>query len=69
MEDVDHVFVFAVRLVAVDQEVLTALEKAAAEAEKTRSKGAASKNKTDRTPKRIPVGKSDDASGGGGNCG
>jgi transposase len=38
----------------LDQEVLTALEKAASEAEKTRSKGAASKNKTDRTPKRIP---------------
>jgi transposase len=49
------------------EDVLTALEKAATEAEKARSKGAASKNKTDTTPKRIPGGRSDDASGGGGN--
>lgn len=51
------------------EDVLTALEKAATEAEKARSKGAASKNKTDGTPKRIPDGKNDDASGGGENCG
>jgi transposase len=35
----------------LDQDVLTALEKAAAEEEKARSKGAAPKNKTGRKPK------------------
>lgn len=42
------------------QEVLTALEKAAAEEEKARSKGAAPKNKADATPKRPPSGRNDD---------
>lgn len=51
------------------EDVLTGLEKAAAEAEKARSKGAASKNKTDRAPRPIPSGKSGDASGVGGNSG
>jgi transposase len=45
------------------EDVLTALEEAAAEAEKARSKGAASKNKTDSTPRPIPSVKSGDASG------
>ena len=49
------------------EDVLTALEKAATEAEKARSKGAASKNKTDRTAKQIPDGRSEDASGVGEN--
>ena len=53
----------------LDEDVVTALEKAAAEEEKARSKGAASKNKTDRRPKVIPSGKNDDASGVGGNSG
>jgi transposase len=47
----------------VDQDVLTALEKAAAEEEKARLKGAAPKNKTGRKSKRIPNGRSDDAPG------
>ena len=51
------------------EDVLTALEKAATEAGKARSKGAASKNKTDRTPKQRPGGRNDDASGGGENSG
>jgi transposase len=51
------------------EDVLTALEKAAAEEEKARSKGAASKNKTGRTPKPIPRGKSGDASGAGADSG
>lgn len=45
------------------EDVLTALEKAAAEEEKATSKGATWKNKTDTTSKRIPNGRSDDASG------
>ncbi len=45
-------------------DVLTALEDAAAEEEKARSKGAASKNKTDGMSKRSLSGRSDDASGG-----
>ena len=49
------------------QGVVTALEKAAAEEGKAWSKGAAAKNKTGRTPEAIPSGKSDDASGAGGN--
>jgi transposase len=44
-------------------DVLTALEKAAAEEEKAGSKGAAVKNKTGRTPMPAPSGRSDDASG------
>ncbi|MBM9503060.1 hypothetical protein ITX44_00620 [Streptomyces sp. KK5PA1] len=51
------------------QDVLTALEKAAAEEEKAGPKGAASKNKAGGTPKSIPRGKSDDASGVGANPG
>jgi transposase len=53
----------------LDEDVITALEKAAAEEEKARSKGAASKNKAGRTPKTIPRGKSDAASGDGENSG
>lgn len=53
----------------LDQDVLTALEKAAAEAEKARSKGAASKDKTDRTPRPIPGARSDGTSGVGENSG
>jgi transposase len=48
----------------LDQDVLTALEKAAAE-EKARSKGAAPKNETGRKTKQIPGGRSDGASGVG----
>jgi transposase len=51
------------------EDVLTALEKAAIEAEKARPKGAASKNKTDRTPSSIPGGKNVDASGVDANSG
>jgi hypothetical protein len=51
----------------LDEDVLTALEKAAIEEEKARSKGATSKHKPGRTPKSTPSGRSDDASGGGGS--
>ncbi len=51
----------------LDRDVITALEKAAAEEEKTGSKGAASKNKTGTAPKPIPRGRSDDVSGVGEN--
>jgi transposase len=53
------------------QDVVTVLEKAAAEDEekKARSKGAASENKAGRTPSPIPNGKSDDASDVAENCG
>ncbi len=47
------------------EDVVTALEKAAAEGEKARSKGAASKNKAGRTLPQIRSGRSDDASGVG----
>jgi transposase len=47
----------------LDEDVLTALEKAAAEEEKAGSKGAATKNEPDRTPKPTPNGRNDDASG------
>jgi len=50
----------------LDEDVVIALEKAAAQEEKARSKGAGSKNKAD---KRIPRGKNDDASGVGTNSG
>ena len=53
----------------LDQDVLTALEKAATEEEKARSKGAAAKNKPGSTPKAIPSGRSDDASGVGESSG
>ncbi len=45
----------------------TTLEKAAAEAAKARSKGAASKDRTDRTPRPITGGRRDDASDVGEN--
>jgi transposase len=48
-------------------DVITALEKAAAEEEKARQKGAARKDKTDGTPKMTRSGKSDNASGVGAN--
>ncbi len=51
------------------EDVLTALEKAAAEEKKTRAKGAAATNIPDRTLKTIPSGKSDGASGAGANSG
>ncbi len=47
----------------LDQDVLTVLEKAAAEEEKDRPKGAGPKNETGRKPKQIPIGRSADASG------
>jgi hypothetical protein len=47
----------------LDQDVIAALEKAAAEEEKARSKGAAAKNETGRTAGMPPSGRSDDASG------
>lgn len=46
----------------MSEDVLTSLEKAAAEEEKARSKGAAPKNKADGMSKLIPSGRSDDAS-------
>jgi transposase len=49
----------------LDQDVITALEEAAAEKEKAGSKGAAAKNKAGRMPKPIPSGTSDDAFGVG----
>lgn len=49
----------------VGENVLSALEKAAAEAAKTRSKGAASKDEAGRTSQQIPGARSDDASGVG----
>jgi transposase len=51
------------------EDVITVLGKAATEDEKARSKGAATKNKTGRTPRPIPSGRSDDASGVGENSG
>jgi len=51
------------------EDVITALEKAATEEEKTRSKGAAAKNKPGRTPTPIPGGRNDGASGAGENSG
>ncbi|MCW7940543.1 transposase [Streptomyces hygroscopicus] len=53
----------------LDQDVVTALEKATAEEEKCRSRAAARKNKVGRTPRQIPSGKNDGASGVGENCG
>ena len=50
-------------------DTVAALEKAAAEEEKARSKGAASKNKAGRTPKSIPRGKNGGVSDVGGNSG
>ena len=47
----------------LSEDVLTALEKAAAEEETARSKGAAPRNKTGRTQMPIPTGKSADVSG------
>lgn len=45
------------------QDVMAALEKAAAEEEEARQKGAARKDKTDRMPKVIPSGRNGDVSG------
>jgi transposase len=53
----------------LDQDVITALEKAATEEKKTRSRGAAATNKPGRTPKTVPSGKSDGASGASANSG
>lgn len=46
-------------------DALEALEKAADEAEKARQKGAARRNKTDRTPQMVRDARSDDVPGGG----
>jgi hypothetical protein len=53
----------------LDPDTVAALEKAATEEEKARSKGAASKNKAGRAPKPSPRGKNDDVSGVGENSG
>lgn len=53
----------------LDEDIVTALEKAAAEEEKTRSKGAAPKNKAGRRPKAILRGKNEDAPAAGTNSG
>ncbi|GAA3809112.1 hypothetical protein ACFQ0G_26800 [Streptomyces chiangmaiensis] len=53
----------------LDEAALTALEKAAAEEEKVRPKGAASKNKAVRTPQVTPSGKSVDAPGAAASSG
>ncbi len=53
----------------LDEDVVTALEKATAEEAKTRSQGAASKNKAGRRPKVTPRGKNDDTSGDGTDSG
>ena len=45
------------------QKVRTALEKAAAEEERARPKGAAPKNRADATPKRTPSGRNGDGFG------
>ncbi|OCC13930.1 hypothetical protein A3Q37_00202 [Streptomyces sp. PTY087I2] len=50
----------------LSEDAITALEKAAAEEEKARSKGAASRNKAGRISQQIPSGRSDDVSGAGG---
>ncbi len=46
------------------EDMLAAMEKAAAEEEKARSKGAVSKNKADTTSKQILTARSDGASSG-----
>jgi hypothetical protein len=51
------------------QDVVTALEKAAAEEEKVRSKGAAPKNETGTTPRPIPNGSNGERSGAGESSG
>ncbi|MDX6430985.1 MAG: hypothetical protein QOE54_3351 [Streptosporangiaceae bacterium] len=51
------------------EDVLTALEKVAGEAEKARPKGAVSKDKTGGTPRVIASGRTDNASGVGENSG
>jgi transposase len=48
----------------LDKDVLIALEKAVAEEEKARSKGAVPRNEPDRTPRPTPNGRNDDASDG-----
>lgn len=47
----------------LSEDLLTVLEKAATEEERTRSKGAVLKDKTGRPLKRIPSGRNDNASG------
>lgn len=47
----------------IDEDIVTALEEAATEGEKARSKGAPAKNKAVWPTKPIPLGKSGDASG------
>lgn len=49
----------------IDEDIVTALEEAATEEEKARSKGAPAENKAVWPPKPIPLGKSGDASGAG----
>ncbi|CQR65804.1 Transposase [Streptomyces leeuwenhoekii] len=51
------------------QDVLTALEKAAAEEEEARSKGAVPRDEAGRTVVPIPIGTSGDASGAGAGSG
>lgn len=51
----------------LDPEVLDALEKAAAEEDRTRAKGAMSRDKAGRTPGSIPSGTSADASADAGS--
>lgn len=53
----------------LDQDMLTALEKAAAEEEKARQKGATRKDKKGRTPETALSGTNGDASGVGANSG
>lgn len=53
----------------LDPDIVTALEKAAAEEEKARQKGAARKDKAGRTPKTTQSGKSDAVSDAGTNSG
>lgn len=53
----------------LSEDVLVALEKAAAEERESQVKGAASTNKTGREPTQTPSGRSDDASGVTESCG
>lgn len=53
----------------LSEDVITALEKAAIEEARARSKGATSKSRAVGTQKPIPGGKSDDASGADADCG
>ncbi|MBB6551352.1 transposase [Nonomuraea rubra] len=53
----------------LSHDVLTALEKAAAQEEKARSKGARSKNETGQGPNRAQEGTNGDSFGAAGSCG